>query len=183
MATIAKTKADIKLVNEQWERYNAALDRGHRKYQAQAKLNERFYIGAGQQWEEDVKRELELSGKPWLEENVIFSTVNTVLGYQTQSRMDIAYKPREEQDQETSDILTQLSMFIVDQNKFPWKESQVFSDGLIQQRGFFDIRMGFDDNMYGDIEIESLDPLDVIPDPDAKSYNPKDWQDVTTTKW
>ena len=183
MVGTSKVAKDLQLVKKQWDRYNDGLERGHRKYQAAAKLNERFYLGAGQQWEEDVKKELEAAGKPWLEENVIFSTVNTVLGYQTQSRMDIAFKPREDQDQEKADIITQLTMFIVDQNKFPWTESQVFADGLIQQRGYFDIRMGFEDNMYGDIEIISLDPLDVIPDPDAKSYDPKDWEDVTTSKW
>jgi hypothetical protein len=37
--------------------------------------------------------------------------------------------------------------------------------------------------MYGDIDIEVLDPLDVIPDPDAKTYDPKEWSDVTVTKW
>jgi len=176
-------KEKINLATVQWERYQDALDRGHITYQSQAKLNERFYIGCGNQWEESVKKELEAAGKPWLEENIIFSTINTVLGYQTQSRMDIAYKPREAGDQDTSDIITQLAMFIVDQNKFPWTESQVFSDGLIQQRGYFDIRMGFNDNMFGDIEITSLDPLDVIPDPDAKSYDPADWEDVIVTRW
>jgi len=97
--------------------------------------------------------------------------------------MAIAYKPRESGDQEVSDLLTKVAMFIVDQNKFPWKESQIFADGLIQQRGYFDIRMEFDENMNGDVSITTLDPMDVIPDPDGKEYDPKSWADVTTTKW
>ena len=59
----------------------------------------------------------------------------------------------------------------------------MFADGLIQQRGYFDIRMDFENNANGDISVSSLDPLDVIPDPDAKSYDPTDWQDVIVTKW
>lgn len=171
------------LARKTWERYNSAISRGHDEYQKQAKLCENFYLGAGRQWEDSVKKELEAAGKPWLEENIIFSTINTVIGYQTQSRMDISYKPREVDDQGISDILSKLSMFIVDQNKFPWLESQVFSDGLIQQRGYFDIRMDFDDNIFGDIKISTLDPLDVIPDPDSKSYDPDDWSDVMVTSW
>lgn len=182
MAT-KKQITDLQLAAEQWERYTSAMDRGHWKYQKQAKKTEDFYLGAGRQWDQEVKDALEADGKPWLEENVIFSTVNTVLGYQTQSRMDIAYKPRGVDDQDVSDILTKLTMFIVDQNKFPWIESQVFADGMIQQRGYFDIRMNFDENINGDIKISSLDPLDVIPDPDAKSYDPDDWKDVMVTKW
>lgn len=181
MAT--KTQKEMQLARTQWDRYTTAMDRGHITYQEQARKNEDFYFGGGSQWDPDVKAALEAIGKPWLEENIIFPTVNTVLGYQTQSRMDIAYKPREIGDQETADILTKLTMFIVDQNRFPWLESQVFADGLIQQRGYFDVRMDFDDNINGDIKICSLDPLDVIPDPDAKSYDPEDWQDVNVTKW
>jgi len=172
-----------KLANAQWDRYTASMTRGHQAYQKQAKLNEAFYLGGGRQWDDVIKADLEGKGKPWLEENIIFSTVNTVIGYQTQSRMDIAYKPRELNDQETSDVLTQVGMYTVDRNKFPWKESQVFSDGMIQQRGYFDIRIDFEDNMNGDIKIDTLDPLDVIPDPDAKSYDPDDWADVMVLKW
>jgi hypothetical protein len=175
---IKKRLADI-----QWDRYMSAMDRGHEEYQRDARKNEDFYLGAGRQWDRDIKSTLEAMGRPWQEENIIFPTINTVLGYQTQSRMDIAYKPREEDDQGISDVLSKLAMFIVDQNRFPWKESQVFADGLIQQRGYFDIRIDFTENMNGDVRIETLDPLDVIPDPDAKTYNPDDWSDVIITKW
>jgi len=180
---MTRLKKDFQLANVQWDRYNNGMTRGHIEYQRQARLNEDFYMGGGRQWDADIKQALESAGRPWLEENIIFSTVNTVLGYQTQSRMDIAYKPRESDDQDISDILTKLSMFVVDQNKTPWLESQVFADGLIQQRGYFDIKMDFSDNMFGDINITSLDPMDVIPDPDAKSYDPDDWADVITTEW
>lgn len=172
-----------KLANSQWDRYTAAMVRGHQNYQKQAKLCENFYLGAGRHWDQETKNELESKGKPWLEENIIFSTVNTVIGYQTQSRMDISYKPREVNDQQTADTLTQIGMYVVDQNKFPWKESQVFSDGMIQQRGYFDIRIDFEKNLNGDISIDTLDPLDVIPDPDAKSYDPDEWSDVMILKW
>jgi len=180
VSTILK---NTELAQKQWDRYISSVERGHQAYQKQARLNEDFYLGGGRQWDAEAKAYLEAQGKPWLEENIIFSTVNTVIGYQTQSRMDIAYKPREEGDQAISDIITKLSLFIVDQNKYPWVESQVFADGLIQQRGYFDMRMVFDDNFYGDVQITDLDPLNVIPDPDSKSYDPDDWADVTITEW
>ena len=182
MAT-RKLKSHLQLARAQWDRYTSAMERGHTTYQKEAKENENYYLGRGRQWTEEVKKILEDDGKPWLEENIIFSTVNTVLGYQTQSRMDIAYKPREVGDQDTSDLLTKIGMFIVDQNRFPWTESQVFADGCIQQRGYLDIRMKFDENMNGDVEITAPDPLDIIPDPDAKSYDPDDWQDVMINQW
>lgn len=176
-------KKNYKLAQDQWNRYTSGMERGHINYQRTARNNEDFYIGGGLQWDEEAKKVLEAQGKPWLEENIIFSTINTVLGYQTQSRMDIAFKPREENDQTESDLLTKIGLFVLDQNKFPWVESQVFADGLIQQRGYFDVRMEFDDNFNGDVCIKDLDPLDVIPDPDAKTYDPDGWSDVIVTNW
>ena len=174
---------DTLLAERHWARYLSGLTRGHQEYQKQAKLCENFYLGGGRQWSDEDKSALEAIGKPWLEENIIFSTINTVLGYQTQSRMDISYKPREVDDQDISDILSKISMYLIDQNKYPWKESEVFADGLIQQRGYFDIKMDFNDNIYGDLCISVLDPLNVIPDPDSNSYDPDDWGDVITTSW
>ena len=174
---------ETQLANHHWQRYVTSLTRGHHNYQRQAKLCENFYLGAGRQWSDADRTALDEMGRPALEENIIFSTINTVIGYQTQSRMDIAYKPREVDDQGISDILSKLSMYITDRSKYPWKESEVFSDGLIQQRGYFDIKMDFNDNAYGDISIDVLDPLDVIPDQDSKSYDPDDWNDVIVMSW
>lgn len=183
MATIRQLNYDTRLAQNNWGRYLNGLQRGHLQFESQAKLCENFYLGAGRQWDDDLRKELEADGKPALEENIIFSTVNTVLGYQTQSRMDIAYKPRESGDQDISDILTKLGMYVADQNRYSWTESQVFADGVIQSRGYFDVRMDFDDNLFGNVKITSLDPLDVMPDPNAKSYDPEDWMDVIIAKW
>lgn len=179
MATMSKKL----LASEVWDRYNSSLVRGHADYQLRAQRNEDFYLGGGLQWPKDLKDQLESEGRPWIESNLVFSIINTVTGYQTQSRLDISYKPRESGDQDLADILSKIGMHVLDQNSYPWVESQVFNDGIIQSRGYFDIRMEFDDNSFGNIKIISLDPLDVIPDPDAKDYDPDTWDDVMLCRW
>ena len=52
-------------------------------------------------------------------------------------------------------------MQISDNNKLDWTEAQVFSDGLIMDRGYFDVRMDFDDHIEGEIRIKAKDPLDI----------------------
>lgn len=181
---MATKKAKEHLLAQQvWDRYKSALVRGHADYQIRAQRNEDFYLGGGLQWPLDLREQLESEGRPWIESNMIFSIINTVTGYQTQSRLDISYKPREAGDQDLADILSKIGMHVLDQNSYPWIESAVFNDGVIQSRGYFDIRMGFDDNTYGNIEIRNLDPLDVIPDPDAKDYDPDNWDDVLQCRW
>lgn len=172
----------MQLAMAHWTMYEDALAYGgHRKYQERARLCEDFYLGGGRQWREmDI---LALDERPWLEENLIFPSVNAVLGLQTQSRMDIAYKPRQGGTQKLSDALTKVAMFTFDENRFPWAESQVFSDGLIQQRGYYDIRIDFSSNFFGEIRIVPLDPLFVIPDPYASAYDPDEWNDVIIAKW
>lgn len=178
------SRKDHKLARKTWDRYTSNLTRGHANYQRQAQKCEDFYLGSGKQWDDDTKKELENEGRPWLESNLIFAVINSVQGYQTQTRLDIAYKPRETGDQKLADLLSKIGMHVLDQNYYPWIESQVFSDGIIMSgRGYFDIRLDFDDNMYGNINITARDPLDIIPDPDSKSYDPDDWADVIETKW
>ena len=169
---------------ENWARYTYGKDRGHLEYMAQAKKCEGMYLGAGEQWDESDKEILRLQNRPFYEFNEIMPSVNSALGYQIQNRMDISFKPRGGQgDLDKATILSKVVMQIADQNKLHWKETQVFSDGLIEQRGYFDVRVSFEKNMKGEIDISIPDPRDVIPDPDAKSYDPKDWADVTVSRW
>ena len=116
--------------------------------------------------------------------NTIFPAVNTAIGQQISSRVDIAFKPRNSQaDQASADTLSKVIMQICDDIKYPWLEKEVFSDGIIQRRGYLDFRIDFDENMMGSIVCESLDPLDVLPDPDAQSYDPQTWNDVMIMRW
>ena len=50
-----------------------------------------------------------------------------------------------------------------------------FSDGLIQDRGYFDVRMDFSDHIQGK-KIEAKDPLDILIDPDK--HDPKTWNEI-----
>lgn len=178
------TTSTFTIAQENWARYQYGKDRGHLEYMEQAKKCEGMYLGAGKQWAEEDKAILKEQGRPFYEFNEIMPSVNSALGYQIQNRMDIAFKPRGENgDLETATILSKVVMQVCDMAQLHWHETQVYGDGLIEQRGYFDVRVSFDNNMKGEIKIDTLDPRDVIPDPDSKSYDPDDWADVTTTRW
>lgn len=169
---------------ELWERYEYARDRGHRDYCARARRCENFYLGGGLQWSPEDLATLAEAGRPAHEINLTAPSVNAAAGYQINNRMQISYRPRGRgADEQTGSVLSKVAMQVADNNQLRWSETEVFSDGLIQQRGYFDIRMGFDDSLSGEIRIVSMDPLDVIPDPDAKGYDPDTWSDVLVTRW
>lgn len=165
----------------QWNRYTRARDSGHLDYCDMAKKCDKYY--RGDQWDEQDVAQLEAEGRPHLTINTILSTVNTVLGHQASQRADVIFKPRRNADQNLADTMTKVFKHVLDNNDYEFMESQVFADGIVQDRGYFDIRIDYDDHMNGEIRIESEDPLDIIPDPDAKDYDPRNWQEVFKTRW
>lgn len=181
MSTMEKNHQSAR---ENWQRYQYGKDRGHIEYTEQARKCEGMYLGGGEQWSEADKAILRSQRRPFYEFNEVKPSINSAVGYQIQNRMDIAFKPRGQQgDLEVATILSKVVMQVCDSLKLHWHETQVFSDGLIEQRGYYDVRMSFERNMKGDVDISVLDPRDVIPDPDAKSYDPDKWADVIISRW
>lgn len=170
--------------NKNWQRYEYGRMRGHQSFCRKARECENFYMGGGRQWTAEDREVLEDEGRPALEFNQVKPKLNTAIGYQIQNRMDIAFQPRGQgADEDKAKVLSKVAKQVGDNTGLHWIETQVFSDGLIQQRGYFDIRISYQDSILGEIAITDLDPLDVIPDPDAKSYDPDKWSDVIITRW
>lgn len=177
-------KDETLLATANYEAYTRVRDMGHITYMRRARKCEDFYLGGGRQWDPADRAKLEAANKPTAEVNEILPTINAILGYQINNRMDAQCLPaRGKIDQEDAKRITKVLKHILRENQYEWKESEVFADGLIQQRGYFDIRLKFDDNMAGEADIDVLDPLDVLPDPFAKSYDPDKWREVTHTQW
>jgi len=169
------------LAKSQWDAYTRARDNGHTDYIDIAKQCDAYY--RGEQWDAADVAALDDQGRPALTINTILPTINTVIGEQSTRRADIRFKPRGSGMQETADVLTKVFLQISDNNKLDWVESQVFSDGLIQDRGWFDVRIDFSDHIQGEVRITAKDPLDILIDPDAKEYDPRTWNEIFETKW
>lgn len=166
------------------ERYTAVVQRGHAEFCQRARKNDDMYLGGGRQWSEEDAEVLESQGRKPIEINEIFDAVNTAIGHEVANRVDISYKPRGMgADDDTALTLSKVAMQIADNNDYQYKETEVFTDGLIQERGYFELSLDFDQNVRGEIRLSVLDPMDVIPDPDGKSYDPDTWNDVTVTRW
>lgn len=167
---------------EVWNRYTWLRDNGHLDYVKKAAKCENFFVGI--QWDSNDLALLKASRRPALTINKIISTVSTVLGEQIFNRTDIAFKPRNEgATGEVADALTKVFMQIADNNQLSWVRSDVFCDGVVTGRGFFDVRLDFSDSMRGEVRIEQLNPKNVLIDCDADEYDPSKWSDVVVTKW
>lgn len=169
---------------QNWSRYQYVKQRGHTEYIETAYELEGLYLGGGRQWLDSDRQALAEAGRPAFEVNLAKPKVDAALGYQIANRMDISYRPRRgDATQELAGTLSKLAMHISDANQYQWQESQIFADGLIQQRGYFEMYMSYEDSLLGEVRIKTLDPMDVMPDPDARSYDPDEWGDVIIQKW
>lgn len=170
------TAADV------WNRYAWLRDNGHLDYVDKATRCEDFF--AGLQWDKNDLALLRKQKRPALTINKIISTISNVLGEQIFNRTSIAFRPRNEgATGEVADALTKVFMQISDNNQLDWLRSDVFCDGVIGSRGFFDVRLEFTDSAKGEVRIEHMNPKNVLIDADADEYDPDKWGDVIVTKW
>ena len=172
---------EFEVAREQWRAYSFNRDNGHTIYVEKADLCEKFFQGL--QWEERIRRKLKQQNKPVLTINKTLATVSTVMGEQIDNRADVAFKPFRDGTSETANALSKTFLMISNQNRLHWKESEVFDDGIIGSRGYFDIRMKYDRNMVGDVDVSVVNPKNVVVDADANSYDPDEWNEVFITKW
>lgn len=179
-AAALAAEEEIRVASNNHERYVRARDHGHREYVALAKKCDLFYQGI--QWSPDDVAAL--GDRPNLTINEILPTVNAVMAEQSARRTDTQFKPKRGGSQDLANVLNKVFEHISHDNKLDWVEQTVFADGLIMDgRGYFDVRMSFKKNLKGDVSIKALDPLDVLLDPDAKEQDPREWNEVITTRW
>ncbi|MDK2126985.1 portal protein [Parachitinimonas caeni] len=134
--------ASSSLALQNWQLLHEARQRGHDAYVEQALRLEQYYLGGGLQWDPEDRVFLEGEGRPCIEINQIWPAIHNALGHQIHNRMDMAFRPRGgEADGELAEVLSKVAMQVADRQQLHWLETQCMADGLIQQRGYFDVRM------------------------------------------
>lgn len=174
-------KGEGEQATDQWQRYSYMRDNGHMEFLRKAETCERFFRGL--QWNELDLALLKIQNRPALTINKILSTLSTIFGEQILNRMEVTFRPVAGSPPENADIHNKVWKYLASKNQLQWIRSDVFADGLIRSRGFMDVRISFDTNMYGDVVISKLNSKNVLIDPDAEEYDPDKWNDVIVSKW
>lgn len=169
------------LATEQWLRFQYCRDNGHLDFVAKAEKCDNFFIG--NQWAQADTQALAEAGRPALTINKIISTIGTILGEQIYNRTEVLFRPSAGSPAEVAEALSKVWMQISQNNQLPWIRSDVFCDGIVRGRGFYDVRLNFDDAMLGEVRINMLNSKNVVIDPDAEEYDPSTWNDLFITKW
>ena len=167
---------------EQYNRYLRARDNGHTAFVEKARTCRDFFFS--KQWKQEDLDALTNFHRPALTINKIKTTISTVLGEQIANRSEISFRPRGgDQNADLASVLTKVFKQISDNNQLAWVRSDVFADGMITGRGYYDVRIDFNDSMMGEVRVDHLNPNNVLLDPDATSYDPLKWNEVFVTGW
>lgn len=178
---MANPGIDVLKAKEQWSRYMYMRDNGHLEFIGKADKCDKFF--AGLQWDQKDMDALNLAKRPALTINKIISTISTVMGEQIYNRMEVAFRPKSGAPSSMADTWNKLWTSLASANQLNWKRSDVFADGIIRSRGFYDVRLDFADSMVGEVRIERLNSKNVVIDPDADDYDPATWNDVIVSRW
>lgn len=165
-----------------WEAYAYARDNGHLGFIQKAAKCNAYFTGIGQ-WDPIRKARLDKRKVPALTINKILPTLASVFGEQLDNRAEIAFRPGKDGLQETAEALTQVYLHIAQQNRVDWVETDVAADGFVTSRGFYDVRICYNDSLQGEVKITRLNPSNVVLDPDASEYDPDTWKQVFVTRW
>ena len=172
---------DASLASDQYARFAYMRDNGHLDFVLKADKCDQFFVG--NQWLESDLYALRAQRRPALTINKIISTIGTILGEQIYNRTEVLFRPQNGSPSEVAEALSKVWMQVSQNNQLTWLRSDVFCDGIIRGRGFYDVRLDFADNMRGEVRIDLLNSKNVLIDPDAEEYDPDKWADVITTKW
>jgi hypothetical protein len=139
----------------------------------------------GRQWSLEDQQKLNAEGRPFVTLNKISPLVRLIQGYFRQNRYDTVFMPANNGQgiQETAEVLTAIAKQISANNQTKWQDAQVFADGIITSRGFWDVRLDFQTNILGEIRERNCDPFSILIDPEAEDYNPSEWGYVFEQRW
>lgn len=139
----------------------------------------------GDQWNERDRALLQKQKRPALTINKIKPLVELVRGYHLNNRTDIRYLPGHDGTgtAETAAALTHLAKQISEASQLPAVDGDVFLDGILTGRGFYECYLDFSENDLGEIRWRAVDPFSVYLDPDAEDYDLNSGNFVMTSRF
>lgn len=139
----------------------------------------------GKQWSAQELKAAEADDRPTLTLNKIAPLVRLVLGYHRQNRVDLRYLPSSDADSSegVADVLTKTVKQISINSEEPYTDGEVFLDGMVTGRGYYDARLDFEKNDFGDLKIGQKDPFTIRPDADADQYDSTKWGHFFEARW
>lgn len=178
-APVQQDHARLLMLVSRWNRAAAA----HERWAIPAKESVDFV--EGRQWDEATLARMARDRRPVVTINKINPLLRLVMGYEIQGTNDLQALPG--QDAQSSEARAQILSRVLKQessrNKMKFVDASVLLDGYITGRGYYDCRLSWDANDFGDMLIRSADNFSTYLDPDGEDYDLSQSGFVIDARW
>ena len=180
--TLMPATHDAALMQLMMERYNRA-DAALRDWAAVAKKCIDYV--EGRQWTAEALAKAADDDRPTITLNKIGPLMRLLLGYFRNNRLDTRVLPSNDMNstEAVADALSKIFKQQATTNHEAYVSTEVFMDGILGGRGYYDARLNFEHNDFGEIQIRAKDPFTIRPAADADTYEPSDWGHVFESRF
>lgn len=139
----------------------------------------------GKQWSADELAKAADDDRPTLTLNKIAPLMRLVQGYFANNRLDNRVLPTDDANstEAVAEVLSKILKQIALNTKEKYVSTEVTLDGLFSGRGYYDWRLDFERNDFGEIRGIAKDPFTIRPDADGDTYEPAGWNHVFESRW
>ncbi|MDD4924294.1 MAG: hypothetical protein PHF74_05615 [Dehalococcoidales bacterium] len=142
------------------------------------------FVLPNKQWDRETIDLLDQQKKPHLTINKIFPVVYFLSGYQRQNKFDLAAVQKKAESGMEAKILSECMKGIYDDEDAQYEVSDWFLTGCIKGLSWLGGYVDYeDDPIRGDLKLESLNPYDIYPDPNASKYSFSDGMYLFKKLW
>ena len=173
MAESQEGQSDLLRKVKQWYRADKAFSDDWRK-----EAKEDFRFVAGDQWNERDKAHLKGMMRPVITFNRILPVINSISGQEIGNRQEVRFIPRTEGDVKPNELLTSSAIWFRDLADADDEDSEAFLNSIVSGMGWTETTLDFEDNEDGDPSINSVNPLEMIWDRNARKKNLTDAERV-----
>lgn len=137
-----------------------------------AKRNAEFF--SIRHWTEDEERKIRTQGRIPYRFDKTSHIMNLILGTQREGRADIQFLERKMEDAHRVDLLNASWKYFADLYGFPFVESDVCQDGVINQCGVFEVGIDKSEYYAGNLRVRRV-PFDMcLWDTNSRNYDLSD---------
>ena len=142
-----------------------------------------YDMAAGHQWTAEEQAALKADLRPIVTFNRTGVVIDSVSGYEINSRQDVTYLPRDVTDSGAVEVENEAAKYFRQQCEAEDEESDSFTDLLTCGLGVVEHRMDYEDDPEGMLKVERTDPLEMVYDPAATKRNLVDRRWDIRGKW
>lgn len=147
----------------------------------ESEKEKRMYFG--DQWDPNLRRAIEEQGRPALDINLIFPTVNRLVGQEKANRVPPRYYPVGDDDDELSETFNMLYKYVEGRTNLKFLMSDWFLDGCVAREGYIWLDLHWDENYKREIKLTREDNHNVLKSPNSIENDMTDSPEVFRVRW